>query len=369
MFNLKSEIKSLRFRVRRSVKPWGIFARSVDYVLSFLIYLGLVKKLKSAYQAYQTGACSPENIDDLIIGSNFMSKGQLRNKMVDNANFHLDLSVFTQLPSILPEFDIDEQVNLLNLHGFVKLPVRLPIDLVDNLVHLAQNSYVVPTKYAKDRSPKPVPDPKIDHIWDVPFANSIQSKVVQNILQDKQLITLAAKYLKANPVVIGSRLYYSIAHKDREFLTPENWHVDAGDGLRFVKTFIALSNVESSNGPTGFIQGTHRSLSRNFYSGRRFFPEEIEQKFKGRFVEATGKVGTIYFVDTRGLHRGTPVREGYRLLLHYLYGTDFFGSARPTTFGLKGNTCFGDSLQGNLARTFSAYRSDSPADTSKILGP
>jgi hypothetical protein len=303
------------------------------------------------------------------MGTNFMTKGQLRNKIVENVHFQFDPSDFTQLPSMLPEFDIDEQVNLLNLHGFAQLPVRLPINLVEDLVHLAQNSYVVPTKYAKDRSPKLVPDSKIDHIWDVPFANSVESKTVQNILQDKQLITVAAKYLNANPVVIGSRLYYSLAHKNREFLTPENWHVDAGDGLRFVKTFIALSNIESSNGPTGFVQGTHHSLSRKFYSGSRFFPEEMEQKFKGRFVEATGKVGTIYFVDTRGLHRGTPVREGSRLLFHYLYGTDFFGFARPTTFGLKKNACFGDGFQGNLARTFSAYRSDSPADTSKIIGP
>ena len=369
MFKLQSALGALRFMVRRSGKPWGIFARSADYILSFLIYLGSVKKLKSAYQAYQTGASSPINVDHLIVGTNFMSKGKLRNKMVEDAHFQLNLSVFSQLPSILPEFDIDEQVNLLNLHGFTHLPVRLPINLVENLVDLAQNSHVVPTKYAKDRSSKPVPDPEIDHIWDVPFANSVESKIVQSVLQDKQLITLAAKYLNANPVVIGSRLYYSIAHKNREFLTPENWHVDAGDGLRFVKTFIALSNIESSNGPTGFIQGTHQSLSRKYYSGRRFFPEEIEQKFKGRFVEATGKVGTIYFVDTRGLHRGTPVREGSRLLFHYLYGTDFFGSARPTTFGLKRSACFGDGFQGHLARTFSAYRSNSPADTSKIMGP
>lgn len=369
MKSVKSELGSLRFRVRCSGKPWGIFARSADYILSFLIYLGSVKKLKSAYQAYQTGASSPTNVDHLIVGTNFMSKGQLRNKMVEDAHFQLNLSVFSQLPSILPEFDIDEQVNLLNLHGFTQLPVRLPINLVENLVDLAQNSHVVPTKYAKDRSPKPVPDPEIDHIWDVPFANSVESKTAQSVLQDKQLITLAAKYLNANPVVIGSRLYYSIAHKNREFLTPENWHVDSGDGLRFIKTFIALSNIESSNGPTGFIQGTHQSLPRKYYSGRRFFPEEIEQKFKGRFVEATGKVGTIYFVDTRGLHRGTPVREGSRLLFHYLYGTDFFGSARPTTFGLKRSACFGDGFQGHLARTFSAYRSNSPADTSKIMGP
>jgi len=366
---MKSYLGSLRNRVRRSGRPWGIFARSVDYVLSFLIYLGSVKKLKFAYHAYNNGACSPTNVHDLIMGTNFMTKGQLRNKIVENVHFQFDPSDFTQLPSMLPEFDIDEQVNLLNLHGFAQLPVRLPINLVEDLVHLAQNSYVVPTKYAKDRSPKLVPDSKIDHIWDVPFANSVESKTVQNILQDKQLITVAAKYLNANPVVIGSRLYYSLAHKNREFLTPENWHVDAGDGLRFVKTFIALSNIESSNGPTGFVQGTHHSLSRKFYSGSRFFPEEMEQKFKGRFVEATGKVGTIYFVDTRGLHRGTPVREGSRLLFHYLYGTDFFGFARPTTFGLKKNACFGDGFQGNLARTFSAYRSDSPADTSKIIGP
>ena len=86
-------------------------------------------------------------------------------------------------------------------------------------------------------------------------------------------------------------------------------------------------------------------------------------------MEATGTIGTIYLADTRGLHRGTPVKQGSRLLLHFFYGTDFFGFARPTTFEMSSDVTFGDRYSGPLARTFAAFRSDSPADSSKIPGP
>lgn len=359
----------MRFRARRSRKPWGLTPRSVDYILTFLLSIGSNRKLKLAYKSYLDGGASPNSLDSIISKSNFVSRGKLRNRLVTQANFPLDISSYDALPSLLPEFDLNSQINSLRLNGFVKLPVKLPKPVVDSLVNLANNAQVRPTKYAHDRSLKPSPDPDIDHIWDVPFATSVQSQEIQKILQDGQLLALAANYLNSNPVVIGSRLYFSLAHKKREFLTPENWHVDAEDGLRFVKLFIALSEIGPNNGPTGFILGSHLNLPRKFYSGRRFFQEELNRNFKGNFVEATGEKGSIYFVDTRGLHRGTPVLEGHRLLFHCLYGTDFFGSARPTTFGLEANACFGDRYRGQLSRTFAAFRSDSPPSTAEIKGP
>lgn len=366
---MKTLIIKLRGKVRRSNKPWSVRSRSADFLLTYFISFGARRKIKNAYLNYLNGGISVRDTDELVIASNFLSRGKQRNELVDSANFDLDLESFSHLNSVLPDFDVDKCVKELQEDGFTRLPVLLPSHLVGELIELATNSKVMPTKFAKFQGYQSSPNPEIDHIWDVPFEKSIGSSACQLLIQDKQLLTLAGRYLQANPVVIGSRLYWSLAHDNKEFLTAENWHVDSGDGLRFVKLFVALTDISASNGPTGYIKGSHKSLPRKFYSGRRFHPSEIEKRFSGELLEATGPRGTIYLADTRGLHRGTPVREGKRLLLHFLYGTDFFGFARPTTSGFPRECTFGDTYFATLGRTFAAFRSDAPADTSKILGP
>jgi len=361
-----------RFMSRLSTlkRPWLAVPRLLYYLASSALYRGSRQHLSKAYNSYLSGAHSPKNADRLIIGSNFYSKGRQRDKLVDSLCKPFPLDVIDNLKSALPEFDIRESVRQLQTSGFCKLPVYLPQDSVDALQDVAKTGPVKPGFSVPDMSLRSEPNSEIAHIWDIPFEIAIKSNVVQQIIQDKQLLTLAGLYLECLPVVIGSRLYWSLAHDKVEFQTPENWHVDGGDGLRFVKVFIALSEVTKESGPTAFIEGSNKSLPRKFYSGRRFHEKEISRRFPiGSQIEATGHVGSIYFCDTRGLHRGTPVKNGKRLLFHFLYGSDFFGVGRPTTFGLAKTSTFGDQYSGELGRTFAAFRSDSPKDTSLIPGP
>lgn len=362
-------LQKLRFKIRRVKRPWALWARFFDYMLSFFIYRGSKKSLKNSYRKYLKGGTSPKNVSELIIGSNFLTRGKQRYSLVSSASFNYDADIYEKLDTVFENFDTDLCAGQLRKNGFCTLPVLLPKDLQKSLITLAENSQVLPTKYASNQNPQDRPLIDIDHIWDVPFKTTIKNLAVQRIIQDKQLIKIAANYLQLNPVVIGARLYWSLAHTSEEFLTAENWHVDAGDGLSFVKVFFALSDVESENGPTGFIKDTHRTLPRKFYSGRRFHESEIKKRFGNNIIEATGVQGTVYMVDTRGLHRGTPVKKNHRLLFHFLYGSDFFGFERPTVSGLNEMECFGDKFNGELSRTFAAFRSDAPANTSQIKGP
>lgn len=366
---IKEFLLKCRGYVRRSKKPWSRIARISDYLLTLLISLGGQTQISKAYNEYLKGKASPGNIDELVISSNFLSRGKQRNRLVEDAKFKFNLNSFSQLSTILSKFDVEKCVEELHKDGFTRIPVRLDENFIDELHELATHSEVKPTKFAKIQHMQPHPIPAIDHIWDVPFEATIRSQACQKLIQDKQLLTIAGMYLNANPVVIGSRLYWSLSHDNEEFLTAENWHVDAGDGLRFVKLFVTLTDVYEKNGPTGFIKGTHTTLPRKFYSGRRFHEKEISSRFQGKIIEATGVKGTIYLVDTRGLHRGTPVKEGRRLLLHFFYGTDFFGFPRPTTFGLSKEVCFGDRYSGTLRRTFAAFTANSAPNTAEISGP
>jgi hypothetical protein len=326
--------------------------------------------LRKSYRHYLNGSPSPDDVNSLIIGSNFLTRGKQRKALVRGWCPPFDLADTGSLKSILPEFDQLGAAKELEKFGYCRLPVALPNDLLLDLQKTGNDGPVRPGHSAPDMSLRDKPDPEISHIWDVPFDKVLRADAARLILQDRQLINVAALYLKCLPVVIGARLYWSLHHEKEEFLTPENWHVDAGDGLSFVKVFITLSDVSSANGPTGFILGSNKSLPRKFYSGRRFHEKEIRRQFKQeQFIEATGPQGTIYFCDTRGLHRGTPVKEGTRLLFHFLYGSDFFGSGRPTAFNLPSPLSFGDGYSGKLARTFAAFQSKAPKDTSKIAGP
>ena len=362
-------LRALRSRNRRSVKPWSFVSRSVDFIINLLLHRKALRRTRQAYASYLIGNPVVTDVDELVIGSNFMSRGKQREKLVKLAGFEYNPALYTDLPTVLPTFDTTKYADELRRFGFTKLPIKVPESISADLINLAQTSEVTPTKFASNLNRQKHPDSAIDHIWDVPFEETIKLESTRRLLQDGQLLSVAAQYLGSNPVVIGSRLYWSLAHENEEFQTAENWHVDAGDGLRFVKLFIALTDVDSSNGPTNYILGTHKSLPRKFYSGRRFHKNEIESRFRERIVEATGEIGSIYLADTRGLHRGMPVKRGERLLLHFFYGTDFFGFARPTTFGLPKVYSFGDMYSKPLNRTFAAFSSDAPSDTSKISGP
>ena len=364
-----SNLKFIRFKLLRKLNPSSRIYGFIDYIFTSLLSLKSTKILTNSYIDYLNGGKSPENVAELIINSNFRTKGRLRNVLTEKANLSFDNAVFDSLSSIFPPFDTTLAAQELEKTGFVKLPVNLPLEFIDKLKSLALNSKMKPTKYAKDQSLQDSPNPDIDHIWDIPFENLISSDYFQMVLQDQQLMKIAAIYLKSSPVVMGGRLYWSIKGKSKEFLTPENWHVDAGDGLKFVRVFLALTDISINSGPTAFIQGTCQTLPRKYFSGRRFHEKEINRDFSGRIQNATGPVGTVYMVDTRGLHRGTPVQSGVRLVANFMYATDFFGNPRPTTYGLPASSCFGDKFTGELERTFFAYRSNSPASTAEISGP
>lgn len=97
------------------------------------------------------------------------------------------------------------------------------------------------------------------------------------------------------------------------------------------KAFLYLVDVGEENAPFRYLRGSHRDGSwrtrhaiefdAGGTSGRygHFFPQEIRalQEQQG-WEEAvcTGKAGTLILADFRGLHRGTPLKSGRRVLLN-----------------------------------------------------
>ena len=64
-----------------------------------------------------------------------------------------------------------------------------------------------------------------------------------------------------------------------------------------------------------------------FRADRRFTDAEVDDAFAGAAVTIAGSRGTVFFADTRGLHKGLPLVRGHRLVFQLEYTTSLFGQA------------------------------------------
>lgn len=121
------------------------------------------------------------------------------------------------------------------------------------------------------------------------------------------------------------------------------WHRDSPISHQF-KTILYLSSVNEDNGPFEYIKGSHRfgsivkssKLLDKKISDKRFTEGEIAKLVDSEVIDNptkfTAKEGSLIFVDTRGLHRGAPLREDRRYAL-----TRYHFSSKQNKFsaGLK----------------------------------
>lgn len=106
------------------------------------------------------------------------------------------------------------------------------------------------------------------------------------------------------------------------------WHRDSPFTHQF-KCIAYLSDVSEDNGPFQYIEGTHTYAALKRISGflgkplndYRFSEAEISKLVKEGISpepkKFAAKKGTIILVDTRGLHRGMPLKSGSRYAMTY----------------------------------------------------
>jgi hypothetical protein len=108
-----------------------------------------------------------------------------------------------------------------------------------------------------------------------------------------------------------------------------HFHFDC-DHNKFIKLFIYLDDVSSSNGPHVFVPRTsadfrHSLPTRLQRDGRISSVEVINEGLVPNII--TGNKGCIIFADTHNLHRGTPVHKGKsRYILQLQFVDSVFGA-------------------------------------------
>lgn len=103
------------------------------------------------------------------------------------------------------------------------------------------------------------------------------------------------------------------------------WHRDSAFSHQF-KVIVYLNDVADVNGPFQYLLGSHRTSSKfrefGFKSldNTRYLESNIKPFFD-RVHTFTGKEGDALYVDTRGVHRGMPIKNGTRYAITFYFWT------------------------------------------------
>ncbi|MCC7460196.1 MAG: phytanoyl-CoA dioxygenase family protein [Proteobacteria bacterium] len=107
------------------------------------------------------------------------------------------------------------------------------------------------------------------------------------------------------------------------------FHFDM-DRIKFLKFFLYLTDVTPQNGPHCYVEKSHRNLPTELRRDGRFKDEEIIRSFgKDSVLELCAPKGTLFAIDTRGLHKGIPLESGNRLIFQIEFANSMFGQSYP----------------------------------------
>lgn len=147
------------------------------------------------------------------------------------------------------------------------------------------------------------------------FANDFIGKIIKAHEQTDNItgFTLAAR-LEYKPDNLGSG---------------GGWHRDWAVNKQ-IKAILYLSDVYTDSGPFQYVEGSHNHLDiirdcfiNNFkFNQNRFSDTEVEKIIKrnpSKLKTLSGKAGTLILVNTRGIHRGMPIKQGVRYALTNYY--------------------------------------------------
>lgn len=147
-----------------------------------------------------------------------------------------------------------------------------------------------------------------------------------DLANDPAILKIATAYFGCKPLisVLSAWWSYPTALGPQQ---AENFHRDVDD-WRFLKLFLYLTDVEADNGPHVFVRWSPQS--DKLTAIQRLDDDDVIHTFgRQSIVSVTGKAGTSFLENTYGLHKGTPVASGVRLLFQVIY------SLNPIPYGPK----------------------------------
>jgi hypothetical protein len=229
--------------------------------------------------------------------------------------------------------EIGEAITNLERDGLHVFAARLPEEMCAALENLATRTPATLVAGLPDAPARAIFDPRhpLAPRYDLDEDDLLADATVQDLLADSSMLELAQEYLGSAPIQDLVAMWWTAPlGTTASSEAAQRFHFDL-DRLRFVKLFVYLTDVDLQSGPHVYVKGSHRALPLVLRADRRLDDEEVASMFPAEaFVEVTGKRGTMFAADTRGLHKGLPARERHRLVFQMEWASSLFGQPIAT---------------------------------------
>jgi hypothetical protein len=123
---------------------------------------------------------------------------------------------------------------------------------------------------------------------------------ITELVYNERLVTVARMYLKAEPVLLETRLHSYVPGASGN---PNYFHFDVGDALSLT-FFVFLTDVDDDQAVTHqVVAGTHRTKTLKELWTRRLDDVMAPARYPGRVHTIMGTRGTAWFEDTMAFHK------------------------------------------------------------------
>jgi hypothetical protein len=227
-------------------------------------------------------------------------------------------AISTTAETLFGGLHVEETVRELNEKGFAS-GVVLPPDYLANIL-----AFCAETSFVDDYGNEPLSIDGVDERNPRPGALMYrcpnphkQCQAADKLTRDPALVKVARGYLKAEPLLRSSRIFWSYPDVTERYNPLYGFHYDIDD-YKFLKLFFYLCDVDRNRGPHVIIEGTHKRKSWFEKNHRRLTDEQAENRYGDRIRIMTGGSGHGFFEDTFCYHKGAKPRKR-RLILEFQY--------------------------------------------------
>ncbi len=257
--------------------------------------------------------------------------------------FHRGAEIFYENykknPSIFGDINLETVVVSLTTDSYY-LGINLPQAVLQELLDFAMTSTCYGNRdpalafYYGDKERAEILSGKQFNIGSY-LNNTEMSSALKKLESDSGLLAIAAKFLGAAPVHVGSELLWSFplsATPLDQLKAAQVFHYDLDD-YRFIKFFFYLTDVDPSSGPHVCIRGSHRNkkFSHQLLGVRCASKEDkeiVDYYGAENVLTICGPAGFGFVEDASCFHKATPPRDKDRLLLQIEYAINDYGSLR-----------------------------------------
>ncbi len=153
------------------------------------------------------------------------------------------------------------------------------------------------------------------------------------IATDDRIISVVQDYYGVLPAITYVKLVRNFANNIPQF-NSQFWHIDTV-ACKMLKVFIYLNDVDDLTGPTCFVKSSHKEkIKRHMWKSASTYgdltDDSVIKKFgKDSIIKNIGKKGSVFFVDTSGIHKALkPVKSDRSVLIlnyciHEEYAFDY----------------------------------------------